>query len=113
MDPKNLNLQQLAEVSGVSVFYLSRNFLKLSGCSFDAYKIQRRLDEAKRLLTETTDPIKKISDKVGCCSSDLFAHNFKVATGFTPTAYRNYFWQNHRHPPLKKPEQRNGSVGAR
>jgi AraC-like DNA-binding protein len=101
MDPKDLNLQQLSEVSGVSVFHLSRSFIKLSGCPFEAYKMRRRLEKAKRLLTETTDPIKKISDVLGCCSPELFTHNFKVATGFTPTAYRNSHWRDRKHALLR------------
>ena len=97
-EPENLNLGKLCEKSGVSRSYVSHNFVPLAGCSFSIYKARRRIEKAKHLLTTTDKSVEDISDELGCCGPSYFCRNFKAATGYTTTQFRNYFAKHKRFP---------------
>jgi len=101
LDPKDLSLGELSKKSGVSKCYLSHRFVRLVGCSFSIYKARKRIEKAKRLLTTTDKSVGEISDELGCCRVDHFCKNFKAATGYTTTRFRNYFAKHKRFPPDK------------
>jgi len=48
-----------------------------------------RRTEACRLLTETTEPIQAIGEKIGMLNVSSFIRNFKQQTGLTPGQYRS------------------------
>ena len=49
---------------------------------------ERRLYEARRLLSETRAPIKQIAETLGFASAAYFARAFQHKTGKTPSAFR-------------------------
>lgn len=48
-----------------------------------------RLDEARRLLTQTSQPVAEVAQACGYRSDDAFRKAFTAATGLTPLRYRN------------------------
>lgn len=71
--------------------YASKLFKKEYGISFKNYLIQKRIDVAKDLLTNTNLPINTISDNVGYGNYSYFTRIFKKSIGITPIEYRNQF----------------------
>jgi AraC-like DNA-binding protein len=86
-DPK-LSLQKLAAFSGLSVSHLCRQLKIPNGEGFRRRLHSARLDEARRLLLETSLSIKEIADRVGYCHSSHLARNFRQRFDVSPTVFR-------------------------
>lgn len=90
LDQENLSLKWLAEnYLFISIGYLSKMFVKEEGVRFSEYLNQKRVEEAKRLMTVyQNDNIKHIAAKVGFGSNpQYFSQVFKRYTRLTPTEY--------------------------
>ena len=72
----------------VSVTYMSYLVKKELNANFSDYLWNLRLEEAKRLLTETDTPIDEVGAKVGYLSSSSFRRKFKQETGLSPSQFR-------------------------
>jgi len=84
----SLNLKQLTQMVGLSVSRLQHLFKEETGFSIREYKREARLQQARRLLTETHRPIKDICSEVGIPDNPNFVRYFKNRFGVTPAAYR-------------------------
>ena len=78
----------LAEVAGVSERTLRRRFHAATGTSPHAYLLQRRTEEARRLLGETDLPVKAIAARLGYADVYFFSRQFRQLAGVPPAAYR-------------------------
>ena len=58
------------------------------GCSFVQYVSLLRVNEVKRLLRETDDPIQSIVEGVGYIDMSSFIRKFKKMEGISPGQYR-------------------------
>jgi AraC family transcriptional regulator len=83
------DLQRLAREAGLSVFHFSRVFKQAAGMPPSRYFVQLRIDEAKRLLSETGDPIIAIGMALGYRSPSHFSCVFRQLAGVAPSAYRD------------------------
>ncbi len=83
-----LSLQLVAERVGVSQAYLSRVFKQKYGMSVMRYINYLRIDEAKRLITSGSEPLKVIALKVGFISDINLIRVFKKFESITPGLYR-------------------------
>jgi len=83
-----LNSQFLADSIGMSSAYLSRIFKQAQGISIADYINQLRIEEAKRLLTQTDIKVMDLGAHLGVENMQYFFVRFKQATGFTPRQYR-------------------------
>jgi len=83
-----LSLDDLVQFSGLSKFYLSREFKKCTGFSPTDYLIHMRMEHAKTLLLSTTLTIVQISEMVGFRDSNHFSKLFKKKLGKTPGQFR-------------------------
>ena len=75
-------------------FFISRNYLYKTfkenfSCTPVEYITNCRLEQAKKLLIETKEPVYNISEKVGIHNYTYFCNLFKKKTGLTPTEYKN------------------------
>jgi AraC family transcriptional regulator len=52
------------------------------------YVEQRRIEQAKRLLTESTQSLAQVAMDVGFGTQSRLTSTFKRRTGFTPGEYR-------------------------
>ena len=76
---------------GVSPTHLSRACRHAGGRPALAILTDRRLYEARRLLTETRDPVKEIASRLGFASPAYFTRAFRAKTGQSPTEFRRDF----------------------
>lgn len=83
-----MSLSQLAERYFYNPNYLSTKFREISGMSLSTYIRERRMNEAVRLLTETSNSVESISAAVGYAEKSHFYSVFKKYIGMTPNQYR-------------------------
>ena len=83
----NLSLKKLANIAGLSPYYLSRSFSREMGVSLSAYQMQIRIDRAKKLLAQGK-PIVRIAYETGFYDQSHFALHFKRLVGTTPGNYK-------------------------
>ncbi|MCQ2374580.1 MAG: helix-turn-helix domain-containing protein [Salinivirgaceae bacterium] len=81
-------LEQLAEMSNMSVRNFQRIFKKAVGSSPSIYLIQIRIQTARRLLRETNMAIADIATEIGFTDTNYFIKCFKKETGSTPLKFR-------------------------
>jgi len=85
---RNVALDDLAELSGLSPYHLVRVFHQEVGLSPYAYFEQARIHRARRLLKEGT-PIVDVAMELGFTDQSHLHRHFKKLTGVTPGAYRS------------------------
>lgn len=83
-----LTVEGLAEKAGVTASGLRRRFLKDMQMTPQRYLLKLRLNEAARMLRETSLPIKEIASRLGYASNVAFHNAFKNSRGQTPRQYR-------------------------
>jgi AraC-like DNA-binding protein len=81
-------IAELAAELGVTPTHLSRACRESCGRAASDLLQDRRLYEARRLLSETREPIKEISAMLGFTSAAYFTRAFHARTGKTPSAFR-------------------------
>lgn len=85
---EDLSLNSIASELLISPSYLSRNFTKLQGISLTSYLTRTRLENARRLLSDTYLSIAEISEKSGYRDLFYFSKRFKSCFGVSPSKYR-------------------------
>jgi AraC family transcriptional regulator len=83
-----LSLSELARLLGVSVRHLSRVVKQTKGVSVHRWIADCRLEEARRLLSETSMPIQVIALRAAFTSAASFSTAFRATTGFSPGQFR-------------------------
>ena len=85
---ESLTLEQLAEDSHMSKYYLSHAFKREYGVSPINYMISRRIEESKYLLAETDLSLSQIAQLLGFSSLSYFSQVFHRTQGVSPKEYR-------------------------
>ena len=85
---KKINLEMLAEVSGLSVSRMAHVFRDQVGLTPQRFLEQQRLDRAMQLLAYTPHPIKTIAYELGFDNPFYFTLRFKRHTGVSPREFR-------------------------
>ncbi|MBQ9760462.1 MAG: helix-turn-helix transcriptional regulator [Clostridia bacterium] len=85
---KELSLERIARACGVSVSALESKFRAMYGVSVYRYLIGLRMEEAQRLLAETSYTVTEIAGRCGYENLFYFCNVFKKHCGMTPTEYR-------------------------
>ena len=86
--PTAVDLEWLARQNGMSTSTFRRRFHAHFDCSPSTYLAAQRIGAAKRYLTETDLPLKRIADHLGYSTEFYFMRVFKQHSGFTPTEWR-------------------------
>ena len=86
-----LLIGELASQFGLSSRTLSRRFATATGSAPQAYLRQIRVQQAKRLLETTSDPIDEIRLSAGYSDPAAFRRAFKQTTGLSPNEYRGAY----------------------
>jgi len=84
-----LSVSLIAEHFGLSQSYLLRVFKKGMGSGVLDYIHQRRVDEAKALLKNSSGTVSEIAEQVGYSNALALIRAFKRLEGITPSVYRN------------------------
>ncbi|MPN58983.1 HTH-type transcriptional activator Btr [bioreactor metagenome] len=87
---KNITLNELSELAGLSKYYLLRSFTKQKGISPYRYLETIRIDRAKKLLEKGLLPI-EAALQTGFADQSHFSNFFKKFIGLTPKQYMNIF----------------------
>ena len=84
----NLKLEEVAQYVDRNSSYFSHLMISKTGKGFTEVLAGIRMKEAKRLLIETSKPIKEISGLVGYHNANYFSRIFKETIGITPREFR-------------------------
>lgn len=87
----NTSNEEYAHKCGLSVPHFLRNFKQVTGTSPHNYKLNIRLEYAKRMISSTELNINEIAQTVGYNDPYHFSRYFKKATGCSPKEYRANF----------------------
>lgn len=79
---------KLAAEAGLSPSGLRRQFKGATGVSLHAYALQCRASAARRLLAESSLPIKEIAERLGYRDAYFFSRQFRKWSGMPPAAFR-------------------------
>ena len=85
-----LPLRSLAEVTGLSVSQFARQFKARTGLSPHQFLIQRRVDEACRLLRDGRLPIVEVAQRCGFSHQEHLTRVLRARLGATPAALRAF-----------------------
>jgi Response regulator containing CheY-like receiver domain and AraC-type DNA-binding domain len=85
---KDLSLQKVADVVGLSPGYLSSLFKKELDLNFIDYLNYIRIQKAKELLLGTNMKSYEIAEKIGFTDGSYFSRTFKKITGVRPNDFR-------------------------
>lgn len=85
---EKIQLEDIAQQIFVSKGHLSHMFRSQTGEAPIRYLIRKRMEEAKRLLTETGDSIQQVAESVGYDSAVYFCQIFTKEVGISPSQYR-------------------------
>ena len=85
---KDIGLDELASVCGLTRFHFSRAFKASFGVPPYHYLNQRRIDRARQMLVGTGFPIASIAEACGFNGASQFGRSFRSAVGQTPLAFR-------------------------
>jgi AraC-like DNA-binding protein len=83
----NVSLAELAGVSGVSPYHLTRLFTESVGVPPHAYQVQLRVDHAKRLLLAGRRGVSDAAHEAGFFDLSHFSRHFKRHVGVPPGVY--------------------------
>lgn len=84
----HLKLEDVAQYVDRNTSYFSHLLISKTGKGFTELLAGIRMKEAKRLLIETSKPIKEISSIVGYHNSNYFSRMFKEKIGISPREFR-------------------------
>lgn len=85
---KPFTLAELAAGAGMSSSHFSRVFRKAFSASPIDWLRRERVNQAKRRLSETNDPVQWIAEQVGYRDRFFFSKDFRKMTGMTPREFR-------------------------
>jgi|ERR1043166_6779725 AraC-like DNA-binding protein len=88
MFQERVTLEELARVSCLSPNHLLRTFRQAFGKTPHQYLVERRLEEAKRLLKDKEMPVTEACMKVGFESPGSFSTLFRQRFGASPSEWR-------------------------
>ncbi len=84
-----ITLNEVAEHTYVSIYYLSRMFTKELGKNYVDYLNEVRIEKAKEYLKDSCCKTYEIAELVGIKDAHYFSKLFKKYTGVTPSEYRS------------------------
>jgi two-component system response regulator YesN len=85
---EDIGREDIAKAFYLNPDYLSRLFRQATGMTLTDYVVNKRMDLARQLLTQTDISIGDIALQLGYSSFSYFSKLFREATGSPPSAYR-------------------------
>lgn len=85
---QSINLTDVAQSVGYSPAYLTNLSQSHTGRTVKAWIIERRMAQARQLLTSTAESIKNIAESIGYADAGYFTRQFRKLHGVTPQVWR-------------------------
>ena len=85
---RKITLADIGRLTYFSPIYCDAVFKRECGKSIIDYLIERRIEEAKRLIMERTASLSDIAEAVGFSDYNYFSRIFKRRSGYSPSQYR-------------------------
>ncbi len=85
---KNITLTEISGLVHMNASYVSRLLSERTGRTFSQHLLDIRLEQAKRLLLDTSLKSREIAERVGFENAKYFSHVFTKAAGMPPMKYR-------------------------
>lgn len=89
-----ISRNDLADMFFFDPDYITKIFKREKGMNYKDYIIEKRLELAKKLLTETNTPVRDISLAIGYDNYSYFTRLFKKKFGITPAEFRKGLLKN-------------------
>jgi len=86
-----LDYKRMAEALHFHPNYIAICMKKTFGCTPLEFLTRHRVEQAKRLLIHTNEPIGAIAERTGFGSFPYFVRRFSRYTGYKPRAFRNLY----------------------
>ena len=86
-----ISMKEMAAISGLSTTQFNFRFRSILRMSPTDYVLSRRVQDAQKLLTDTSQSITDIAVAIGFFDQSHFTKRFRKVTGMTPKAYRKRF----------------------
>jgi AraC-like DNA-binding protein len=83
----SISLENLAATTGISKYYLVRQFTQAFGLPPHSYQIRLRIARARELLARAV-AVKRVSAELGFSDQSHFGRHFRKTTGLTPAEYQ-------------------------
>lgn len=84
-----VKLNEIAEALGYSPRTLELKARKVFGCTLKEKINRLRLNEAVRLLSNSTLPVQKVAERCGFCGASHLGTRMKQAFGYPPSVFRH------------------------
>jgi AraC-like DNA-binding protein/mannose-6-phosphate isomerase-like protein (cupin superfamily) len=85
---ERLEIEDICKALHYNKSYIFKQFKKTTNCSIMSYFVKLKIEEAKKMLRETSMSIGEISIQLSFDTPNYFSKTFKKFTGYTPTTYR-------------------------
>ena len=85
---KDLKLEGIAKIFNYNSAYLGKLFKKEMGENFNNFLDHIRIENAKKMLTETDLKVYQVSERVGYSNIDYFYSKFKRYVGISPKEFK-------------------------
>lgn len=85
---KDIRLDELAALSGLSRFHFARSFRESLGETPYQLVLKKRIQRAKKLLARPEWNVRQIASAIGFTDVSQFSRMFRKTTGVTPTTWR-------------------------
>ena len=85
---QNISVEDMAAAANLSRWYFSRRFAEAAKVSPRDFLLGLRMDQAEKLLLNTSLSIKEISEKCGFATSSYFCRIFRKYHGASPVGFR-------------------------
>lgn len=96
---RQLTLDELADIAGMSKCYLSRTFHRLTGHTVMSYINHTRCEKAKTLLAKDEMTVESVARICGFSNVSYFIRTFLSITGMRPGEYRAQFLGHQQDSP--------------
>jgi AraC-like DNA-binding protein len=83
-----IELATLADVAGVSLFHFARAFKQSTGMTPHHYLVQKRVERAQSLLSQSDRTLSEIALTTGFADQSHLTRRFRQVVGITPSEFR-------------------------